>query len=259
MQIYIFSQQNFFNSTGLTEDDMRSIFYGVAQDTDTNDLVLSCYFIPGTKWVGGTAFVRQWCSKKQFMTSRGKWRFTRQFSLPNDLPERFKLIRLLPTSASCLNKFPCKIQDVYGWTFSYASLRDYLALLFAHELHHFRRYHLQLHPREGENGANRWALAHVQRLGFPVDGQQVRRSRRPRRAMSFLKKLGHDPFVDFRHLKSGHSVFVKHDPRGIYAGKEARVLRPIRANSRRIAIQTPDSREWLWPMTWLEPVSELKK
>jgi hypothetical protein len=99
----------------------------------------------------------------------------------------------------------------YGMYLRWRSFLDSLAFVFAHELHHYRRHHLGLHPGEGEVSADRWALERVRQAGFAVDGQRVATARRKRpqhadasaaevvRLMNLLgqsMKLGPEEFSD---------------------------------------------------------------
>jgi hypothetical protein len=74
---------------------------------------------------------------------------------------------------------------------------DQLAFFFAHELHHFRRYHLSFHPRQGEHGANAWARDRCQELGFSVASHRlpVKPVRRKRSGFSLAQVL--NPFDFF--------------------------------------------------------------
>lgn len=253
MQCYIFAHENSLEQARITTTEIRELVEKIASGTDTLDLVVSIYFLKSGRWSGGCAYVRQWFSPKQFRTGRGHWKFTKDFPVPGDLPEKFKLIRLLPTKLNA-HEYPGHLIDGYGWQFHFERLIDRLALLFAHELHHFRRFHLNLHPGEGEQSANRWALKQVQNLGYQVSGKVVIKKHIYRKKRkSFLKQI-YDPYTDFRKLKPGNEVYIRYDPRGRYHGSVAIVERPIRMNSKRIAIRTSDQKKWLWPMEWLQPI-----
>ena len=251
MQSYFLGHETILKKSALDIHSIQAIFEKIASGTDTQDLVVSCYFLLRSRWYGGSAYVRNWVLPDDFRTGRGKWRFTRYFPQSENLPPQFKLIRLLVVQELVTGNFPLVLKDGYGWEFEYKNPESYLALLFAHELHHFRRYHLGLHSREGEKSANRWALKHVRKLGFAVSGQ-VSRQRARKRVKKSAPFFGHDPYSNFRPLVSGNQVYIQHDPRGKYNRTIGSVLRPIRANSKRIAIQTNDNKSWLWPMEWLE-------
>ncbi|MCI0512632.1 hypothetical protein L0128_05415 [candidate division KSB1 bacterium] len=257
MHTYIFSEPDILKHLDVTAAQIKELLHQLAAHSDTTDLVVSTYFLKHSGWYGGTAYVSHWVPRRQFQTRRGKWNFTRQFPLPPDLPDQFKLIRLLPAKGLDDIQYPARLQDIYGWELYYPDFLSHLAFLFAHELHHFRRYHLGLHPAEGEKSANRWALAQVQAFGFQVTGKVLPRRRvhkfQPFRILSTVLP---DPFAEFRDLAAGQMVYIHHDPRARYAGVVARVERPARRRARRLAIRTPDAKVWLWPMIWLKPIHE---
>lgn len=251
MKIYLFSDQKFFQQSGLNQKEILHTLNAVAQSTNTRNLVLALYLIRGTHQNRGTAYVRTWMTPDNFLAKRGKWTFARRWGKPSDLPQRFKLIKIRLDGNR--RSFPRTEKDNYGWEFRYDTFLDHLATLFAHELHHFRRYHLNLHPREGEHAANRWALRHVQSLGFCVEGKRYPKKHKKRSARYILLKNipQSDPFFSFRKLKTGAHLIVTNDPHDRYLDQIVTVLRPIRSNSKRIVIQTSDGKSWRWPMEWL--------
>jgi hypothetical protein len=241
MKAYLFQRRGWLEKH-LDIDSVRNVLNRVASGTDTEDLVVGVYVsrMAGNR---GTAYARRWMNPSDFTTRRGRWSMTGSWGVPDDLPERFKLIRMRLGGPSA---YPRTETDIYGWEWSYATFGDHLAALFAHELHHYRRFHLGAHPREGEQAANRWALERVSELGFRVRGEKkFRPSPRPR------IRSGHDPYLSFRPLMKGDRLRVTFDPRKRYQGEPAVVIRPIRPQSVRIAIETPDGKTWRWPMNWL--------
>lgn len=250
MRLYLFST----SSEKQNISKYRQLLHRIADQTDTSDLVVVLYLEPGRFRTRGTAYVRRWMRPGQFLPSHGNWKGVRLFGIPADLPDRYKLIRLrLEGKRSC---YPLTETDIYGWECLYPDFETHLAHLFAHELHHFRRYHLGLHPGEGEHSANQWALHHIQTLGYTVKNRRIRK-RQKRKASArdtLFKKLVGDPYTRFRNLKENDTVHIMKDPRNKYAGQSARVLRPIRTNSKRLVIQTSDGKSWRWPMNWLDPV-----
>lgn len=248
MKVYLFSKNNFEKILQIDFDSVIQILRQIAYETDTEDLVVAIYFLCRCKWTGGTAHVRRWISPAEFIATRGRWKFSKDFPLPSDLPPKYKLIRLLFDLN--LPKYPLKQNDYYDWIFHYSSFQDHLALLFAHELHHFRRFHLGLHKGEGEQSANRWALNYVRNLEFNVTGSKILRSKKKNTFKKYIaRKL--DPYKEFRHLAVGTKLLIQYDPKGKYNGEIVNVLRPIRSNSKRIVIKTSDGKSWRWPMEWL--------
>lgn len=244
MKFYCFGIAN----TNLKFSEIESVLQRLSETSDTTDLVVSLYFSNNLNHHHrGRAYVSQWMKPEQFTTLRGYWQFTRKWSVPDDLPMQYKLIRMVLNADP--KAYPKKEFDIYGWQFKYESFKDHLALLFAHELHHFRRYHLNLHPREGENKANQWALEQCQKLGFKVNGQKVL-VKTKKKKKNVLRGI-YDPFKSFRVLKSGDKVRILKDPQDRYHDQLAEVIRPIRSNSKRMVIQTTDGKTWRWPLNWL--------
>ena len=189
MRFYCFAAPNTIKQLQREKTDFVSILERIAADTDTRELVVVLYLFLRSDWFGGTAYVRQWLTPNKFFAARGKWRIKPQPSLPKDLPQQFKLIRLaLPARVS--GRYPLLEKDTYRWQHFYHGFDDHLAFLFAHELHHFRRFHLGYHPRQGEHAANSWALQRVQECGFRVKSEKpkmVRKKHRLTRQPTFLQ------------------------------------------------------------------------
>jgi len=266
---------------------LRAIIDRIAAGTDTGDLVVSLFLVSRSRWHGGAAYARQWSAPEDYWARRGKWRRAAPQNPPADLPARFKLIRLaLPATP---DMYPLKEQDVYGWQHVYDSFASHLAFLFAHELHHFRRFHLGLHGREGEQAANAWAVARARTCGFAVSSVKgaVRRRHRPVLKPTILQLLNpldfcgspdaaqwrehfalavrllpagvKKKYVDeklihidrLRGVRAGDMVWIQWDPSHRYQHQAAQVVRPMRRNSLRLVIRTQDGRDWRWPMVWL--------
>lgn len=248
MRFYLFTQSN--EITGSVAARIRNIVFSIGKGSNTIDLVTVLYLTKQSVRNRGTAYVQNWISPLQFHPNRGKWLFTQKLPLPKNLPDHYKLIRLLMEWNQ--SKYPITERDIYHWEFYYPSFEDHLANLFAHELHHFRRYHLGLHPKEGEQAANRWALKHVQNLGFQVKGKKLK-VRIRKKHKNFLETVFHiDPFSDFRQLKTGQQIRIIQDSRKTYQNQMAMIVRPIRKNSKRMVIQTSDGKTWRWPINWLQ-------
>ena len=176
MKVYVFSDPMALRKLLTSEEEVEQILNQVAEGTETTELVVAVYLSSAETWLG--SYWRAWQDRIQFHKRRGKWAITTRFDIPADVPNRYRLIRLCIGAG--LAPYPRRLEDAYGFRYRYASFRDHLADLFAHELHHYRRYHLGFHPREGEVSACRWALQHVTTLGFRVEGSYTRR--RPRRS-----------------------------------------------------------------------------
>jgi len=258
MKIYIFATPVSFSKCNIDQERIVQTLHLVASTTNTRDLVVALYFLPGVAMNRGTAYVRSWMTRESFATGRGKWAFTKMWHVPSDLPEKFKLIRIRMDGNS--QHFPRTERDSYDWEFTYATFFDNLATLFAHELHHFRRYHLGFHPHEGEHSADKWALNHVRSLGFNVKGRKLYIKKKKHNRSLIQEMFPHaDPFVHFRHLNAGAELMITHDPKRRYLGQIVNVVRPIRSNSKRIVVETQDGKKWRWPMDWLKVVEKKSK
>lgn len=254
MKIYYFSDTDWESLLHITQSQFSDIMFQVAGDTATKGLIVAVYLTNSRKWTGGVAYARDWLNQNLFQSNRGRWKFTNRFGIPNDLPESFKLIRLHFGSKNA--SYPVEQIDQYDWHLKYDSIQDHIAFLFAHELHHFRRYHLNLHPREGENSANKWALAKTSELGFKVEGEKVIRAKKKSKFSKLLSsRVLIDPYKKYRSLVSGDTLFIRYDPKGRYQGKIVKVVRPLRKNSRRIVVETDDGKLWRWPLEWISTVN----
>lgn len=290
MRLYIFPQRDSWRRLGAGAGEVREVLELVAAQTDTSDLVVALHLVRRSAWSGGTAYVRQWVRPAMFQARRGKWRLAGAMALPEPLPERFKLIRLLLADDGAA--YPRQEVDLYGWHHRFGRFRDHLAFYFAHELHHYRRYHLGLHPREGEHSANAWAVAQCRAHGFAVESLRPapkrKRSRR-RRSPTFWQVLNpadfwpvaqalrlwrgrtllemaatlacrdRDRYVAgqlqhiqrLRQMPPGAPLVITFDPERRYAGQPAALVRVLRPPSLRALITTADGKNWRWPLVWL--------
>ncbi len=173
MKDYLFAEPGALRKLGSSKEQVQDVLSSVARDTPAEALVTCVYLLRRSRgWRG--VYYRSWQDPDSFRARRGHWRISTRFETPADLPQRYRLIRVL---IGARLTYPMRARDRSGFEHSYQSFRDHLADLFAHELHHYRRYHLGLHPREGEAGANRWALKRVRSLNFAVEGKQIPRPR----------------------------------------------------------------------------------
>ncbi|MBC8180458.1 hypothetical protein H8E88_04970 [candidate division KSB1 bacterium] len=249
MKVYYFADTDWKNHLNISTNQLTDVLTKVSSGTNTDDLVLALYLINRNSASSGVAYVQKGLTKKQFITFRGRWTVTKNFPIPDDLPEKYKLIRL-QFGINYL-RYPLRQHDRYGWELSFKTFIDHFAFLFAHELHHFRRFHLGFHPREGENSANKWALHKVRELGFDVAGEKISQKKNNSLSKRIHSKLYFDKFKKFQKLDQGDRIFIQYDPQGRYQSEAATVLRPIRKNSRRIVVKTNDGKHWRWPMDWV--------
>lgn len=182
MQVYIFDEDKSLERLGTEETSVLQLLGLVAKGTDTTDLVVAAYFRSTTNVWFGSAFSLQQ-TRDSFIVNKGKWAFARLFGIPDDLPAQYKLIRIC---------FGCKRTRWPRWErgkhlrLRFSSFTSQLAHLFAHELHHYRRFHLGLHGRELEIGADRWALRRCEEigLGITVTEHKSKRARQPSDTMN---------------------------------------------------------------------------
>lgn len=286
MIINIFAKEKSISRLRLADHEIKDILEHVSQGTDTRDLVIAFYIAAKSRWTGGTAYVRNWLTPSQFLARHGKWKLPALESAPIEIPQNYKLIRLLLRDDPEI--YPLDECDRYHWQHHYDSYGDHLAFLFAHELHHYRRYHLSMHDREGEHRANRWALNHVRSLGYKVSSQRLPARRRGRRrkvglnsvinphdfvikdtvwswpsivkrlALSLSQKATQNYIADkvahfekIRRLPKGSRLLVTFDPSGKYLHQHVTLVRVLRRNSIRTVVRTKDGKVWRWPMAWL--------
>jgi hypothetical protein len=242
MRMVIFSENpDILVRFGTTTDKVFSVLENISQHTETRDLVVSVYFISeGENW-GGHANVRKWETSDSFFLPRWPPNRTGRFALPENLPQRFKLIRI--SFGGEIPPYPNQFKDKYRFKWRFETFDDHMAFVFAHELHHFRRYHLGLHSGEGEISTEKWAFEHVTALGYKVT--LVGREKIVREVREAYKRL---------HLaRPGMKLrFVHPSHREIKMGEIMRVLRPLSKNAHRIAVETANGRRLLVPIEWME-------
>ena len=279
-----------------SESKIRETLKHVAGKTDCRDLVVTLYLSVHSKRMGGRAYVRQWLQAEQLHPKSGHMSEFSRADIPHDLPKRFKLIRMMLSPHLC--SYPRTEMDGYRWRHTYNRFYDHLAHLFAHELHHYRRYHLGLHPREGEHSANQWAYDQVTALGYSVRSEKMRRKQQKHRTprpvslaavfnpadfdasalpatLNSALKRAHlmlspaaqkkyiadklEHFNQLRSLSPGDELYVTFDPNHTYEHQTVRIVRIMRKNSVRIIIRTQDGKEWRWPMAWLCQINPYSK
>jgi hypothetical protein len=166
LRVYIFRNSSSEKVPSFGQENIGSVLQAIASTTDTEDLVTAVYFLALRNDFSGS-YIMPAVSPGEFSTieSRGDSAFVRDFTPPPDLPPSFSLIRMMLGTAY---SYPIQETDTYGWTMRYYTFESHVAFLFGHELHHFRRHRLGLHPREGEISANKWALRRALDEGFPL-------------------------------------------------------------------------------------------
>ena len=241
MQLHVFTSRGVVRRADGVEALVHGVVETLVAKTDTRELVVAAYLLGHKDCWHAEATTRQ-VTRRVFARGGRHWRFVERFAVPPGLPRRFHLIRM---AFGMRARYPMTVHDVYDWELRCERFEDLLAYTFAHELHHFRKYALDLHPREGEQAACRYALTVAPAAGYDVRGRRVKTP----------KKRMIDPQVErLRALPSGAALVITHDT-GCrhYLGQSAVKLHAPRAGRERMAIRTPDDREWYWPMGWLAP------
>jgi len=190
MKLYVLRENDHLLNDQWSSERIRAVLERVVAGTDVSDLVVAVYLVRGSAAWAGEYVPDELGPTDLHHRSNGDWRFVESFALPDDLPKQFKLIRMVfGTSA----RYPKTTVDRYGWRERFERFEDHVANLFAHELHHYRRYHLGLHLGEGEQAACKWALMRAKEAGFLVEGQRMRRRRRkPQKAKRVPSKKNPD-------------------------------------------------------------------
>jgi hypothetical protein len=201
MEIYVLAEDDHSLKGWYDPDTIRGVLGKVAATTDVAALVVAVYLLSRTTvWRG--QFMGEEVGPEGFRAYSGrKWSFVRRHALPEDLPKRFRLIRMaFGTSA----RYPKTTVDQYGWKERFERFQDHLANLFAHELHHYRRHHLGLHPGEGEQSACQWGLTRAKAAGFSVTAVRVRRHRRRPKKRIRMPENGRPSLVRRAKLMLSH-------------------------------------------------------
>ena len=208
MKTYIFTNKYGALEDCYRQENVNAVLARVAATTDTTDLVVAIYLFDNSSvWRGHE--ISKWLGQADFHQYAGRsLAFIRDFDVPKDLPEKFKLIRM----AFGLSRRYCKSRVLmYGWRLRFDSFEDHVAYLFAHELHHFRRFHLRLHHREGEQSACKWAMERVKEEGFVVDAVRERNRKRKKAKRKTIRILSRSNPKLLRRVKVSVSYLCPED------------------------------------------------
>jgi hypothetical protein len=295
LAIHVFADRGVMRKRPGVDAMIADVLHAISLGTDTSGLVVAAYLLRRRDCWQAHAHTGL-LQPRQFRRVGKGWQFVERFPSPPNLPTSFPLIRM---AFGMKAKYPMTVRDVYDWQFECEGFKDHLAYTFAHELHHYRRYHLGLHPRGGEQAACKWALERAADAGFQVAGMRLASTRKRAEPKSVklpkesnpdvlkrvklaashlsqedLKELGRwagerltvaarpprKPSPKNAHaealraLPAGAQVIITRDSgRKLYQGQTAIKVRDLRRPSRRMAIRTPDGKEWHWPLQWLEP------
>jgi len=140
-----------------------------ASNTPTDNLEVHVFFDDSADW-HGAMYQQKFSSDEFHYHTRGEWKIVNSFDPPHDLPEKYALIRL---KFGSFLRYPLQTTDQYDWHYQFNYFEDHLADLFAHELHHYRRYHLAMHHGEGEQSANKFVMSMTKQADFNVKGEKI--------------------------------------------------------------------------------------
>jgi hypothetical protein len=174
MKACVFAHKGGMAAAGLDEAGLIAELERVAETTDTRELVVALYLLNGhSNWKAHTSM--EPFTREDFASKSKGWTFVQRFGTPVDLPDCFGLIRM---AFGMAQGYPQVVSDIHGWEVECTTFAEHLAYIFAHELHHFRRYHLGMHAGEGEQSACMWALARLTDAGYLASGQRLPKPRR---------------------------------------------------------------------------------
>jgi hypothetical protein len=143
-------------STSMAE--IRDVLHQVADGQGQPWLVIAVYLTDGVQWAGKIYGAIH--TPAMFRQAEDHWTLVQRWPAPNDLPDRYRLIRLRIGQDT---PYPYRDTDEYGWQWVFPSFASQLAVLARHEFEHLSR------PQHDEHLASRWALDFVQRrLGYPI-------------------------------------------------------------------------------------------
>ncbi len=257
MRVLIYSPAGAFRSFATDRMRVEGTVRRIARGTDTRRLLVVVQLNPDTSgWSG--AFYSKDISRHALHRMRGPWKSAHSGGIPPGLPDKFALIEV---SMGCNGiSYPRVEYNQNGFRIWLRSFHAHLAYIFAHELHHYRRYKLGLHGREGEKSADKWAVGRACEMGYAVSLKPCRKhdsSRRKRRTVpSRPVKMSEDYWNRIRNLKRWSLVrLMKSDNRKVPAGTILRFLRPLRA-SYRVLVLDHMGFERLVPTEWLRIVEE---
>jgi len=177
MRVHVFASSGAVRRSSNIQTRILHILDALAHDTNTQGLIVAVYLLRRRDFWQAHAYTDT-VTPAAFIRTGKEWAFVQRFQIPPGLPERFQLIRM---AFGMLAPYPRTLTDVYDWELRCDRFEDLLAYTFAHELHHFRRYHLGLHPGEGEQSACRWALETAAKAGFSAQGTRLRPRRKRRK------------------------------------------------------------------------------
>ena len=255
MRVITYASESALRSVSMDRSRVEGVLRRTAETTDTTGLlVLTAVSSQNAGW--GGSFCTQEVTPKRLGRMKGVWRDAHASGIPPGLPDSFRLIEMRIGVRAA--KYPRVEYNRNGFKLWFSDFSCHLAYLFAHELHHFRRYSLGMHPREGEKSADRWAVARTEELGYSIEMTPFKRRKsrrgRARRRPAAPIAMSQEDWDRIKALPSGSSVcLTKSDSRKLPAGSMVEFIRPMRASYRAL-VRDLRGDERLVPIEWLRIV-----
>ena len=258
MRLLIYSSPGAFTAFQTDRARVEGVIRRIANGTSTRGLVVTVHLAAdGSGWNGG--FYAKDIPRKLLLDMRGPWRTAHASGIPPGLPEKFPMIEIYMGAKGA--RYPSVDYNLNGFRMWCRSFHAHLGYIFAHELHHYRRYKLGLHRGEGEKSADKWAAGRVCEVGYHMtmkpyrlhlNGKKPpRRKKVPRRT-----KMSAAYWKRIVSLKRWSVVrLAKSDNRRVPPGTLLRFLRPMR-NSYRALVLDHRGDERVVPIEWLRIVEE---
>jgi len=262
MRVHVFKGRGLKSCRTHDDAAIRRTLRVIAAGSDTRELTVVVYLLNRKSFWEAHAYTDH-VTPAVFQHTGPSWNFVKRFGPPPGLRPRFRLIRM---AFGMQQTFPRWVTDVYGWKLRCESFLNLLAYTFGHELHHYRRYVLGLHPGQGEQAACRWAIQMANQTGYGLEAIRVKidpatvprcaEALRRKKWISALCVKHKDHFELLRSLPDGAPLIITHDSgKSRHVGMPAFKIRNLKKGSYRMSVRTPDGKEWFWPMQWLLPAT----
>jgi hypothetical protein len=255
LRIITYTSPAALKAVSMDRSRIEGLLRRVAEATDTTGLIVITEVSSRNAGWGGSFCMRE-VTPERLARMKGVWREAHSSGVPPGLPSSFRLIEMRIGSRG--EKYPRIEYNRNGFKLWFKDFSAHLAYLFAHELHHYRRYCLDMHPREGEKSADRWAAARANETGYSMNlvAVKIRRrtKRRSRRRPAGPIAMSETDWNEIKNLPSGSPVCVtRTDNRKLPVGTMVQFIRPMRASYRAL-VRDPAGDERLVPIEWLRVV-----
>lgn len=248
LRVIAYSSSAAYRALGTDMMRVEGTIRRIAEGTDTSGLVVLVHLSRRTARWGGV-FYSSDVSLEALRKLRGPWREVHGDGVPPGLPSSFPLIEV--SIGAKRASYPLADDNRNGFRIECASFHDHLAYIFAHELHHYRRYKLGMHHREGEKSADKWAVVRARTAGYFVNIQKSPVSRR-----AGMKGPPSEHWRRVRALKEGSLLLLaKSDNRRLPAGSRLQFIRAMRGSYRVLCRDTRGD-ERVVPIDWVRIIEE---